>query len=215
MASSTTKRTSQLRLNAHLVHSNTFVQNCLNSGATATQKTTKKKKRHSTEAHTVSRSKASVGIWTPVIRRAPRAHKKPSDRGKKTHRRRRCSFVNERERGFPTSSWIPFWMSVPRCEETKLTRGRNKAQQTRDPYGGRGILLHFDVRLFRYRWKKDDDDDDDIRCSEQQQQRLRCFPQQNTRKQKYKRRLKLRAALDKGPTELGPMKLSISIGQKF
>jgi hypothetical protein len=44
---------------------------------------------------------------------------------------------------------------------------------------------------------------------------LRCFPQQNTRKQKYKRRLKLRAALDKGPTELGPMKLSISIGQKF
>jgi hypothetical protein len=127
-------------------------------------------------------------------------------------------FVRERKRTRLSDVIVDTFLdecATLRCNETHTWS--KQGSTNRDPYGGSGagILLHFDVRLFRSRWQKeDDDDDDDIRCSEQQQ-RLRCFPQQNTRKQKYKRRPKLRATVDKGPTEPGPMKSSISIGQKL
>ncbi len=155
----------------------------------------RQQKKHSTEAHTVSRSKASVGIWTPLIRRAPRAHKKPSGRGKITQTTE--MFVRERKRTRLSDVIVDTFLdecATLRCNKTHTWS--KQGSTNRDPYGGTGILLHFDVRLFRSRWQKeDDDDDDDIRCSERQRC-LRCFHQQNTRKQKYKRRLKLRATVE-------------------
>jgi hypothetical protein len=140
-------------------------------------------KKHSTEAHTVSRSKASVGIWTRLMRRAPRAHKKPSGREKNTQTTE--MFVRERKRTRLFDVIVDTFLdecATLRCNKTHTWL--KQGSTNRDPYGGRGILLQFAVRLFRSRWKKEDDDDD-VRCIEQQQ-RLRCFPQ-------------LRATLDKGP----------------
>jgi hypothetical protein len=100
-------------------------------------------------------------------------------------------------------------MSVPRCEETKLTRGRNNAQQTEILMGGEGSYYTSTFVFFVTDGRKKTTtttfgavNNNNSVCD--------AFHSKTQESKSTRDWLKLRAAFDKGP-----MKSSISIGQKF